>query len=141
MKRVLMGMVMAAAVSVTAAAQVATMFPPVRGTREMVGAANNQQVEAGMRLLAAGGNAVDAGWRRAGGGGDGAVAIRAGRRDAVDREDGGAGTGGGERDRGGSATGDGGMVPEARGGGLGDGGAEAADSVAGGPVGGDAGGV
>lgn len=61
MKRVLMGMVMAAAVSVTAAAQVATMFPPVRGTREMVGAANNQQVEAGMRLLAAGGNAVDAG--------------------------------------------------------------------------------
>ncbi len=58
MKRVLMGMVLAAA---TAAAQVATMFPPVRGTREMVGAANNQQVEAGMRLLAAGGNAVDAG--------------------------------------------------------------------------------
>lgn len=57
-KRALLGMVMAA---VTAAAQVATMFPPVRGTREMVGAANNQQVEAGMRLLAAGGNAVDAG--------------------------------------------------------------------------------
>lgn len=57
-KRVLLGMVVAA---VTAAAQVATMFPPVRGTREMVGAANNQQVEAGMRLLAAGGNAVDAG--------------------------------------------------------------------------------
>jgi gamma-glutamyltranspeptidase/glutathione hydrolase len=39
----------------------ATMFPPVRGTREMVGAANNFQVEAGWRLLAAGGNAVDAG--------------------------------------------------------------------------------
>lgn len=58
MKRVLLAMVVAAA---TAAAQVATMFPPVRGTREMVGAANNQQVEAGMRVLAAGGNAVDAG--------------------------------------------------------------------------------
>ena len=43
------------------AAQTATMFPPVRGTREMVAAANNQQVEAGFRLLAAGGNAVDAG--------------------------------------------------------------------------------
>lgn len=38
-----------------------TMFPPVRGTREMVGAANNFEVEAGFRLLAAGGNAVDAG--------------------------------------------------------------------------------
>lgn len=43
------------------AAQPATMFPPVRGTREMIGAANNQQVEAGWRLLMAGGNAVDAG--------------------------------------------------------------------------------
>lgn len=38
-----------------------TMFPPVRGTREMVGAANNQEVEAGYRMLAQGGNAVDAG--------------------------------------------------------------------------------
>ncbi len=38
-----------------------TMFPPVRGTREMVGAANNFEVEAGFRILAAGGNAVDAG--------------------------------------------------------------------------------
>lgn len=38
-----------------------TMFPPVRGTREMVGAANNQEVEAGYRLLTQGGNAVDAG--------------------------------------------------------------------------------
>lgn len=38
-----------------------TMFPPVRGTREMVGAANNLEVEAGFRLLSAGGNAVDAG--------------------------------------------------------------------------------
>jgi gamma-glutamyltranspeptidase / glutathione hydrolase len=38
-----------------------TMFPPVRGTREMVAAANNFEVEAGYRLLTAGGNAVDAG--------------------------------------------------------------------------------
>ena len=38
-----------------------TMFPPVRGTREMVAAANNQEVEAGYRILALGGNAVDAG--------------------------------------------------------------------------------
>ncbi len=37
------------------------MFPPVRGTREMVGAANNFEVEAGFRVLAQGGNAVDAG--------------------------------------------------------------------------------
>jgi gamma-glutamyltranspeptidase/glutathione hydrolase len=37
-----------------------TMFPPVRGTREMVGAANNVEVEAGFRLLTQGGNAVDA---------------------------------------------------------------------------------
>ena len=37
------------------------MFPPVRGTREMVGAANNFEVEAGFRLLTSGGNAVDAG--------------------------------------------------------------------------------
>ncbi len=44
----------------TAAAQV-TMFPPVRGTREMVGAANNFEVEAGWRILTQGGNAVDAG--------------------------------------------------------------------------------
>jgi gamma-glutamyltranspeptidase / glutathione hydrolase len=38
-----------------------TMFPAVRGTREMVGAANNQEVEAGYRMLQMGGNAVDAG--------------------------------------------------------------------------------
>ena len=38
-----------------------TMFPPVRGTREMIAAANNFEVEAGYRLLMAGGNAVDAG--------------------------------------------------------------------------------
>ncbi|MEO7143870.1 MAG: gamma-glutamyltransferase, partial [Bryobacteraceae bacterium] len=38
-----------------------TMFPAVRGTREMVGAANNLEVEAGFRILTQGGNAVDAG--------------------------------------------------------------------------------
>src|SRR5881392_2899158 len=37
-----------------------TMFPPVRGTHEMVGAANNFEVEAGFRILSQGGNAVDA---------------------------------------------------------------------------------
>lgn len=46
---------------VLAEAQPATMFPPVRGTREMVGAGNNFQVEAGWRMLTTGGNAVDAG--------------------------------------------------------------------------------
>jgi len=34
---------------------------PVRGTREMVAAANNLEAEAGFRMLAMGGNAVDAG--------------------------------------------------------------------------------
>jgi gamma-glutamyltranspeptidase/glutathione hydrolase len=49
-------------ISVTVAAQTRpTMFPPVRGTREMVGAANNLEVAAGIRILAEGGNAVDAG--------------------------------------------------------------------------------
>jgi gamma-glutamyltranspeptidase/glutathione hydrolase len=38
-----------------------TMIPPVRGTREMVGAANNYEVESGYRLLTEGGNAIDAG--------------------------------------------------------------------------------
>jgi gamma-glutamyltranspeptidase/glutathione hydrolase len=38
-----------------------TYFPPVRGLKEMVAAANNFEVEAGMRVLAQGGNAVDAG--------------------------------------------------------------------------------
>jgi gamma-glutamyltranspeptidase/glutathione hydrolase len=48
------------ALAQTAAAQ-STMFPPVRGTREMVGAANNLEVEAGFRILGQGGNAIDAG--------------------------------------------------------------------------------
>src|SRR5216684_7533698 len=38
-----------------------TMFPAVRGLHEMVGAANNFEVEAGYRMLTQGGNAVDAG--------------------------------------------------------------------------------
>jgi len=38
-----------------------TMFPPVRGLHEMVGSTNNFEVDAGMRMLEAGGNAVDAG--------------------------------------------------------------------------------
>ena len=38
-----------------------TMMPPVRGLHEMVGAANNFEVEAGYRILTQGGNAVDAG--------------------------------------------------------------------------------
>src|SRR6185312_11094201 len=38
-----------------------TMFPAVRGTHHMVGAANNQEVNAGIRILEQGGNAVDAG--------------------------------------------------------------------------------
>src|SRR5208283_731060 len=37
-----------------------TMFPAVRATHEMVGAANNFEVEAGFRILTQGGNAVDA---------------------------------------------------------------------------------
>ena len=37
------------------------MFWPVRGTREMVAAANNYEVEAGFRMLWQGGNAIDAG--------------------------------------------------------------------------------
>lgn len=38
-----------------------TMFPTVRGTHYMVGAGNNLEVAAGVRLLEQGGNAVDAG--------------------------------------------------------------------------------
>jgi gamma-glutamyltranspeptidase/glutathione hydrolase len=46
--------------STLAAQSRTTMFPPVRGTHEMVGAANNFEVEAGYRMLTQGGNAVDA---------------------------------------------------------------------------------
>ena len=44
--------------AVLAQAQPSTMFPPVRGTREMIGAGNNFQVEAGWRMLTSGGNAM-----------------------------------------------------------------------------------
>jgi gamma-glutamyltranspeptidase/glutathione hydrolase len=55
-------LLISAAVATLAMAQTrTTMFPPVRGTREMVGAANNFEVEAGYRILTQGGNAVDAG--------------------------------------------------------------------------------
>ncbi len=46
---------------VAAAQNPPTMFPPVRGTRALVGAANNFEVEAGWRMILDGGNAVDAG--------------------------------------------------------------------------------
>jgi gamma-glutamyltranspeptidase/glutathione hydrolase len=39
----------------------ATMFPAVRGTRQMLGAGNSLEVAAGTRILDEGGNAVDAG--------------------------------------------------------------------------------
>ncbi|MDE3195179.1 MAG: gamma-glutamyltransferase family protein [Acidobacteriota bacterium] len=38
-----------------------TLFPVVRGTHYMIGAGNNLEVAAGMRILERGGNAVDAG--------------------------------------------------------------------------------
>ena len=38
-----------------------TMFPEVRSMHQMVGGGNNLVVEAGLRILNAGGNAVDAG--------------------------------------------------------------------------------
>src|SRR5580698_3535579 len=58
MKRLL---ALAAIATALAAQSTQTHFPPVRGTREMVGAANNYEVEAGVRILFEGGNAVDAG--------------------------------------------------------------------------------
>lgn len=51
----------ALAVGALAAQTPPTMFPPVRGVHEMVGAANNLEVAAGIRMLDDGGNAVDAG--------------------------------------------------------------------------------
>jgi gamma-glutamyltranspeptidase / glutathione hydrolase len=58
MKRLAVGIL---ALQMVVMADPPTFFPPVRGTREMVAAANNFQVEAGWRVLMAGGNAVDAG--------------------------------------------------------------------------------
>jgi gamma-glutamyltranspeptidase/glutathione hydrolase len=51
----------AVAAAVLRAQTPSTMAPPVRGTHEMVAAANNFEVEAGYRILTQGGNAVDAG--------------------------------------------------------------------------------
>ncbi len=47
--------------TVACACAAQTMIWPIRGTREMVGAANNFEVEAGLRILSQGGNAIDAG--------------------------------------------------------------------------------
>ena len=57
----LAGIVLAAPALLLEAQGPPTMFPPVRGLHEMVGAANNFEVEAGYRILTQGGNAVDAG--------------------------------------------------------------------------------
>jgi gamma-glutamyltranspeptidase/glutathione hydrolase len=59
--RFLVGIVLAAPALLLEAQGPPTMFPPVRGMHEMVGAANNFEVEAGYRILTQGGNAVDAG--------------------------------------------------------------------------------
>jgi len=57
----LLAVLLAAAVVCLEAQGPPTMVPPVRGTHEMVAAANNFEVEAGYRILTQGGNAVDAG--------------------------------------------------------------------------------
>jgi gamma-glutamyltranspeptidase / glutathione hydrolase len=57
----LAGILLAAPALLLEAQAPPTMFPPVRGIHEMVGAANNFEVEAGYRILTQGGNAVDAG--------------------------------------------------------------------------------
>jgi isoaspartyl peptidase/L-asparaginase-like protein (Ntn-hydrolase superfamily) len=83
-----------------------SMFPAVRGTKEMVGAANNFEVEAGYRILQQGGNAVDAG----------VAAILAACVTDQDEWP----TGAGAEWRGdGSGEGDGGVLQEASGGSVG----------------------
>ncbi|HTR39838.1 MAG TPA: gamma-glutamyltransferase family protein [Bryobacteraceae bacterium] len=57
----LLAITLMAAVACLEAQGPPTMVPPVRGTHEMVAAANNFEVEAGYRILTQGGNAVDAG--------------------------------------------------------------------------------
>jgi len=59
-KRRLLGLALWLPVALSAQNRL-TMFPPVRGLHEMVGSCNNFEVDAGMRILAEGGNAVDAG--------------------------------------------------------------------------------
>jgi gamma-glutamyltranspeptidase/glutathione hydrolase len=61
MKPEILAVTLALAAAQLAAQSRPTMFPPVRGTQEMVGAANNFEVEAGYRMLQQGGNAYDAG--------------------------------------------------------------------------------
>ncbi len=61
MKKLLLPAFVLLVLAVALAQNPPTMFPPVRGMHEMVGAANNFEVEAGFRLLTQGGNAVDAG--------------------------------------------------------------------------------
>src|SRR5581483_11135095 len=56
----LAGFTLLAAATLLLAQNPPTMFPAVRGVHEMVGAANNFEVEAGYRILTQGGNAVDA---------------------------------------------------------------------------------
>ena len=62
LKRAPRGLALSLLFAVTLPAQSRlTMFPPVRGLHEMVGSCNNFEVDAGMRILTQGGNAVDAG--------------------------------------------------------------------------------
>ena len=63
MSRVRMGLALLLASVCGAFAQTThgSMFPAVRGTRQMLGAGNNLEVAAGTRILDQGGNAVDAG--------------------------------------------------------------------------------
>jgi gamma-glutamyltranspeptidase/glutathione hydrolase len=62
MHRIVVGVVfLAAAAAHVLCAQQRLMSWPVRGTREMVASANNMESEAGFRILAQGGNAIDAG--------------------------------------------------------------------------------
>ncbi len=54
-------MCLLAMLTAPAVAQDRTMFPPVRGMHQMIGAGNSLEVEAGYRILEQGGNAIDAG--------------------------------------------------------------------------------
>ncbi len=60
-KAVLIAAAIGAVAAVVHAQNPATMFPPVRGTKYMVGGGNNFVVAAGTDMLEKGGNAVDAG--------------------------------------------------------------------------------
>ncbi len=60
MSRLLTPISLIAIATLPGLAQDRTMFPTVRATRQMIGAGNNFEVEAGYRMLEQGGNAVDA---------------------------------------------------------------------------------